>query len=236
MEERDPGFTPPPLPYAPPPPGRPGMITAVGILSLIIGGLSGLSSVSGILRGIVYIALSGSGALPTASVATTGPTTAPSPTTMVTTSSGGTTTIYYSASASAPSPFRLKMSRPAAILSLVEAGCSLLVAMMLAVGGIAVLADWRRATSLHRLYVVLKLPLAVLAGFASWWMMAAIMKSFGQPGPAGVPFPGFDTLIAVSSVVGGFLFSAAYPIALIFVLRSRTWREYFASIESGAVG
>ncbi len=43
-----------PLPYSPPMPVRPGILTAVGVISLILGGLGILASVGGVGRALIY--------------------------------------------------------------------------------------------------------------------------------------------------------------------------------------
>src|SRR5580658_6991041 len=52
------GSPPGPLEYAAPIPMRPGILTAVGVLSIIFGAISALVSGGGVLSGIIYLAMS----------------------------------------------------------------------------------------------------------------------------------------------------------------------------------
>ena len=119
-------------------------------------------------------------------------------------------------------PFR-GMNRATAVASIVENLISLGLAIFLFVLGILVLRGSRSALRRHWIYVVLKLPLIVLSAFASCTLMNGVLRGMGAPAGAAMP----QTYIFITWALIGAAFAAAYPIALIFVLRSRGIRSYY---------
>jgi hypothetical protein len=104
---------------------------------------------------------------------------------------------------------------------------SLLVAIYLLVSGILVLGNSPAGARLHWIYVWLKIPIAIIAALALSWMMQSFVTSMGMPA-GGFPFFSWSSV----GIYSGF-WGCAYPIALIFALRSRTVRAYYA--EAAAV-
>ena len=124
------------------------------------------------------------------------------------------------------------MSTAPFVWMLVESLVSLGLAVYLLVIGILVLRHSPRGARLHWAYVWLKLPLAVVGALAYGWMMAEMMRGMSRTlaaagGGAGFPLPGF--FFALYSVIM-LLIGWAYPIGLIFALRSRGVRAYYGSI------
>jgi hypothetical protein len=85
--------------------------------------------------------------------------------------------------------------------------------------------------------VILKLPLIVVAGFATWWMYSGMMAGMSAFATApATPFGGMANLMAVVQVVFRTVISLIYPVALLIVFATRTWREYFNSLLPGQPG
>jgi hypothetical protein len=128
-----------------------------------------------------------------------------------------------------PTPFA-GINPIAAGVTMVEAVLSAGVAIFLMVIGILVLRDSPRGAMLHWIYVWIKIPLVLIAAGAGAWMMLGFFSSIAaMPGTA--PPPGsFASVITFMAVVGGLL-ALAYPVSLIFVLRSRRVREYYNTIR-----
>jgi hypothetical protein len=148
--------------------------------------------------------------------------------TVVMTGPGGTSTVT---TATRAPMFRVNLV--AAGLSMGEALLSLGVAIYLLVIGILTLRDSRSARRLHWVYVWVKIPLVILAVIAGAWMMSGLMNSMATlpnaPGGPPPPTAAWGNVMVVYAIIGGMV-ALAYPIALIFVLRSRTAREYYGGM------
>lgn len=115
------------------------------------------------------------------------------------------------------------MPKAPAIAALVESVLAFALAIFLLVIGIGMLRTSRRGRRLHYWYVWLKLPLAAM--FAVFWYHTAdhFVRSV-QPAASASSEMGGPGII-VFTIAG--LISAAYAIALLFLLRARTLRAYF---------
>jgi hypothetical protein len=132
-------------------------------------------------------------------------------------------------------PFVFRVNPIASILSICENAVSALLAVMLLVAGILLLRNspgfWRP----HWWFVWLKIPLAIVAGVASWMTYTSMMSSFAST-PAG-PAASSATLSAfmiIPTIIWA-CFSMAYPVALIFVLSSRAAKSYYAALRGTSV-
>src|SRR5580658_293120 len=159
MSMPPPGFGPPPGPlsYAAPLPVRPGTVTAMGVASIVVGGLSALASLYGVVTGIVYLFMSSFQFPMPMPVPATMPATAPAVTL-------------------APAAFRFQVSHGASALTIVESTLSVCAAALLIVAGAMILRDSPRADRLHRIYIAIKIPLIIAGGFATWWIYIGLMS------------------------------------------------------------
>lgn len=112
---------------------------------------------------------------------------------------------------------------------------SLGLAVYLFVIGILTLKDSPSGAKLHWIYVLLKTPQVIISAIAGWWVAQGFAASIttlatatGTPPPPVAP--GFGNIMATWAVIFAFI-ALAYPIGLIFALRSRTVREYYAAIR-----
>jgi uncharacterized membrane protein YphA (DoxX/SURF4 family) len=204
---------------------RPGLITAVGIISIVVGSLSALGSLSGAASAVVFMTMSKIKFPPPPPAV---PATMPASTSVVTFTATATT----APTPTSVVPFGFKIDPRASILMIVEAVLSLGVAVLLIVAGSLLLRNSPRALRLHWIYVILKLPLIVLAAVATWWTYTGMMNSMSAFTGAATP-PGFGNTMAAFQAIFAAVFSLLYPIALLFVLRTRTAREYFKKISRG---
>jgi hypothetical protein len=74
-------------------------------------------------------------------------------------------------------PFPFRIDPTAAILAMCEAAVSLLVAIMLLVGGILLLRNSPAYLRLHWIYIIAKIPLVIVAAVASWMSSNAMLSS-----------------------------------------------------------
>jgi hypothetical protein len=223
-----------PLAYAVGPPARPGILTAVGIVSIVLGAISILASAAGIVTGLRRLRISKMRATMIARLSPSGA--APMPgymnytTNVHTTTMSGGGTIVTSTHASA---FYLGVPAAASILTITEAALSLCVAALLIFAGIWMLRDSPAAGRLHRIYVALKIPLIALAAIATWWTTSGLMSSvtaMAAHSIAPAVMPTFGNMIAVIQAIVGAVFALLYPIALLIVLSSRTAKEHFNTL------
>ncbi len=248
------------LEYARAIPGRPGVLTTLGIFSIIVGSLSALASASGIFTGIMYIAMSKmpmlTPVITTTSSTVTNSSTAPSPsasatmsaaaaasaggapasgntaasfTSVTVTSSGQTVTT----STNVQSPaFGFRVAPGASELTITESILSLLAAVVLIFAGSLQLRDSPKAWRLHRIFLLVKLPLIFVAAFATYWTTSSMMSSFNVSAIPGAA-PKFQTMAVGQAIFLG-IFSLIYPVALLIVLATRTSRDYLKQITGAA--
>jgi len=163
------------------------------------------------------VALSGS---TTATVVFTNATVTMSP-------SGVTSSFGYSANG--PRGFPKMKTWPLAIV-LTGAGINILLAVYLLVSGVVTLRNSPSGGKLHRIYAWIKILVTLGTATATWWMWDDFYGGIMTPTP-GSPNPPFGM---VSTMMTGFgvLVGLAYPIALLFMLRSKSAREYYSPVIS----
>jgi hypothetical protein len=228
-----------PLEYAMARPKRPGILTAVGIISIVVGSLSVLASVSGVASGVIYIVMSHVRfpvpPQPTTMAAIT-PTTAPAGSSNSTFSyyyavhtSGGNATSYSSTS---NVPFSFRIGTGPSVLMITESALSLGVAVFLIVAGSRMLRDLPGTARLHRIYVVLKVPLIAAGAVATYWTFTSMMNGLSMtlPRQSASPFPAWGMMAAFQAIASAAV-SLIYPVALLIVLGMRSNREYFAVLQ-----
>jgi hypothetical protein len=117
-------------------------------------------------------------------------------------------------------------SRPIVLVGL-ESLLSFALAIYLLIIGILTLRQSPRGASLHRMYIFLKIPLAIAGALCWMWMINTIVVGFLKAGGPMAPaasaiFWAYSTPGIVQAVLG-----CIYPLALIFALSGRTVREYY---------
>jgi hypothetical protein len=210
---------------------RPGIMTAVGVISIVIGGFSALASVGGIVSAITYSMLSRMKIPPTYTVAT--PAVTPMPATVPTTTSTSTVgSVSLSGGATVRPVWPFASVNPRAfILTGVESALSFLVAVLLLFAGILMLKDSPRARPMHWLFVVLKIPLIALAAVAGWMTYTSVMNSMNAATPGGAFPASMGSAFGIISASFSALFSLLYPVALMIVLSTRTAKDHFATLK-----
>jgi hypothetical protein len=122
------------------------------------------------------------------------------------------------------------VATPAALMIL-EAFCSVGVAIYLLIVGIFVFRSSLRSPQLLRIYACVKIPLALAAGVVVAWMgyefMTAVTRSMPGGNAAAGPGIGYASIwAAVLTLLG-----LAFPVGLLIALRSRTAREFFNAVS-----
>lgn len=101
-----------------------------------------------------------------------------------------------------------------------ESAASFALAVFLMVAGILTLRQSRRGGWLHLIYAIGKIPLAVLGGIGMAWVTTGFVNSVAvRGGGAGGGMATFGVVMAVAGLV--------YPVVLLFVLFSKSVRDYF---------
>jgi hypothetical protein len=118
-------------------------------------------------------------------------------------------------------------------LAIFESLASGALAVFLIVAGIVTLRQSLGGRRLHMIYVAIKIPLALIAILAGTWLAYGLNKGMNtlallaaSSGPEA--FPGVFWATALVLGIGGL----AYPIALLFALRSRAANEYYNMITT----
>jgi hypothetical protein len=136
-------------------------------------------------------------------------------------------------------PFSFHVASGASELSIAEAGLSLCMAVFLIIAGSLMLRDSPTAWRMHRIYVMLKVPLILVAAFASWWTYTSLMSglsSWPTAGGGAASMSGFSNMTAILQAVLGAGISMIYPVALLIVLATRTSKEHLIRIRTGVTG
>jgi len=199
---------------------RPGILTTIGVLSIVLACLSGLSGLSGVMSGIGFLMMS--------RITTTAP-----PTTLYSTSivnGRSVTTTAPIAATTFPFPFSRRMS----VVTLFSAVLTLTAAIVLLIAGISVIRDSPKGARRHWIYVWVKLPIVLLSTVISAMTYKAIfgrMAGSMPPGPLG---GGLGTLMVVFSVAGSLIISLAYPVTLMIVFSTRRVRDYYLALTCKA--
>lgn len=186
-----------PLEYSPPPAGRPGLVTAIGVLSIVIGGLSILSNLTGVIQGFGMMTSSNWMSAMTTTPATTAPAAVTTPTT-------GPPVI----------------PRIPAVMTFVAAVVGFALAIYLLVIGILVFRGSPNGARQHGIYAWIKIAQCLLGGAAALWLWAGFMGSAG--GGAGALSAVLGIFVVLPVLIG-----LAYPIGLLIALRSASVRAYY---------
>ena len=179
--------------------------------------------------------------------ATTGPTMQTS-TVTINTSTGGTSSVTIKGGPPV-NPFAAftafsKMNPTGIWITLVASFLGALLAIYLFVIGILVLRDSRSGARLHWIYAVLKVPLVIVAAVGSHIMTSSMMSSFAAsvPGAPGVGISGAGIPPATTSIMQSMMIVTAavtaaiylaYPLSLMFILSTRTVRDYYRALQTG---
>jgi len=224
------------------------MLTAIGVISIIVACLTGLGSLMGVFSSLGYIMMSRMPASTfTTTTAATPMTTATRPTgvTLQTYSSwsvasgpGATTTTSTTMPATTAPAFTGNpfggISPTAAMLSMLAAVLSVGIAIYLLVAGIQVMRDSPSGATLHKWYVMLKIPLVVFAAAVGLWLstsMVSGMMASMPPGSAGAN-AGFQFGFMLAGALVPAFIGLAWPTALIFLLRSKSVRGYYNTVRA----
>ena len=127
----------------------------------------------------------------------------------------------------------LQFPAAAAVVSMGESAASLALALLLFIAGILVLRDSAKGQAAHWWYVWIKIPLVIVAVIANAVMWSGFMNAVTTASGAGGTAPpraAFAGVMMVWALMAGGL-ALAYPIGLIFALRSRTVRNYYNSVR-----
>lgn len=128
-------------------------------------------------------------------------------------------------------PFpKFSISAKTAGLVIGEAAASFALAIYLLIVGILAFRPGRRVPLLLRIYAVLKIPLALLAGVGVPLMVYQLadsaMKSTANTG--GVPAAPLPTGPFIGWGIGIALLGVAFPVAVLIVLATRTGKAYYS--------
>ena len=237
LGDASPDAPPPPLPAVPLPAGaplvaleysrpvrrRPGVLTAVGVISICLGGLGALSNGMSLLQTVVMVAMG--------PLFMTAPA-APPPPILATTTSAPTTTAPVAAGAppgAIAGPLFPTLDAATAALALSEAVVGLALAVFLLVVGILVFRDAPFGRRGHLIWACLKLPAAALTGWSAWALTRSMMAGFNSAmGPGTPPMAFWDTMGLVQAVMSAGL-ACIYPFTILIVMRTRTVKDYYAS-------
>ncbi len=115
-----------------------------------------------------------------------------------------------------------KISWSVSITAVAAAVASVGLAIYLLICGIMVLRQSPRGRKMHWIYVAFKIPLEIFSGLAMGWFFSEFTSNVSGGSAQSL---GFSIISMVWILMG-----CVYPIALIFVLSSRTVREYYADI------
>ena len=179
------------LSYAP---RRPGLLTAVGIASMVIGTLSAGAGILGISAGLGFMTMAQMRLPANTSVAST---------------------VFH-------------VNNGASVATVAEAIGSCLAGALLVLAGSHMLRNSPKSWRMHRMFIVMKVPLAVLNGFANWWVCNSIVSYQYQVGSA--PDSG-QAASAIAMGVGMTLLSIAYPVALLILLSTKTSKNFLAELR-----
>jgi hypothetical protein len=106
----------------------------------------------------------------------------------------------------------------------------MLLAVLLLVAGLLVFRRSPASRRLHRIYAWVKIPVALAGAVGIGWMYGSLVGAFtampGQGQPAA-------TMVFWMYTIGAAVLGCAYPVGLLFALRSSQVRAYYNSISPG---
>ncbi len=183
---------------------RPGILTAVGVISIIIGSLGLAAGAFGLLNslGALFFTTTtvATGAI---AVTSTGATFSASPT---------------SSTAAATTTFALVLPLGVRILAFVTALLQLGIAAYLIFIGIMLLRDSRHGRTQHLAFAWCKLLLVALSIWTNWAWLSAQYAGFSA-GPSRIEVAIMSVLLVVPAAI--------YPIALLIVMNTRSVKAYY---------
>lgn len=121
------------------------------------------------------------------------------------------------------SPFPNVMTQ--AVVALICAGLSLLLAIFLLIAGIMATRNSPRARKLHLIYAYLKLPIGIADVAAGAWLWHSMFSKF--PGAGLSPTWSIATIVSIPALLG-----LLYPVALLIVMHTRTVKAYYSPVIS----
>jgi hypothetical protein len=124
-----------------------------------------------------------------------------------------------------------KINMPAAIVSMTCAALSALLAIYLLVIGIFMLRQHPRAGRLHKIYAWIKIPVAIAGGIALVITWTSFIASAAAAGPGGAATAKGMATAGIAFAIVAVVLGCLYPVSLLIALRSRSMREYYASVQ-----
>ena len=124
---------------------------------------------------------------------------------------------------------KFQFSLGAITISIIESVASLGVAIFLLVIAVQAFRGNQHTPRRFWIYAWMKIPLAIIGWSATamvWWGLGKTIGSAGPPGSGPAVGTSVGTVYAVMSLFAG-IAALIFPIALLFVLRSKTVREYY---------
>lgn len=159
----------------------------------------------------------------------------PDGSTLVSFTGGGSAKISSSGAAIttvASQPFlmpKFQINTAGIVLSMIEAVASLGVAIFLLVISIQAFRGSQHTPRRFRIFAWIKIPLAIIGWSATalvWWGLGKSIGSTAAASGGAAVGTSIGTVYTVMSIFAG-IAALIFPIALLFVLRSKTVREYF---------
>ena len=207
----------PPLPVqsldysTPPRSGRPGILTAVGVVSIVIGALSVLMACSSLFTSIAFQVM------PRMAAGTVTVTSA--------SSSSSTTTTTTTATTMPAFPFPAR-DTTALVMGVSDAVLRLALAVLVILAGILVLRDHRLGRKLHLIWAWVKIPASLFAAVAYMFTMRGMFSAM----PVAPGSPVTPQFMSTMMLLGGLMQAAiacAYPVGVLIVMKTRTVREFY---------
>lgn len=238
---------PPPLPvqqldYSAPRASRPGILTAVAVLSIVIGALSLLMACSGGISAVMFQMMPM--VAPPAPVPMTPPPTTPAPTPApvpaaptsppaATSASTTTTSAVISTTVVSPGVALPGFGNPQNVavmaFGIADAVIRLLLAVLLIVAGVFVLRDHRLGRRLHLIWAWIKIPVSLLGAVVYWQTMSTFFASMPAGTAPGVTPQYMSSMMLITGLVQAGV-ACAYPLGVLIVMKTRTVRDFYASL------
>jgi len=130
----------------------------------------------------------------------------------------------------APNAAAMKKLATPSLTVMLETLVSGAVAVFLLVAGIMVLRNSLAGAKLHWVYIWIKIPLAIFAAVAAWWLWTTYIAAMSNSrGPTG-----FASSAAIMGLIGN-AFAVLYPIVLAILLKSRPVTQYYTTAREEAL-
>jgi hypothetical protein len=180
-------------------------MTAVAILSIVIGGFGLLGAISSVVSTAVMMTVTPP-VPPAAPAPATGPAAAPP-----------------------PPIFGYRPTMSMVVLGVVDGVVRGGLAALLVAAGIFVLRDRRLSRRLHLIWAWLRIPLALLSAAVYWQTMRQMFAT--MPAAPGTPIPtAFMDSVMLIGIIVQILIAWAYPVAVLIVMRTQTARAYYKTL------